>query len=107
MKFVFFPFFLFSSCFGLQCYSGIYPNLTTNTCPPYQSNFCAIVHYKNGTFDKCEEETCTELACTDNKFCKEPGISSEHELYGMIFEINCCEKDLCNLLIIYYYIRTY
>ena len=100
MTFFIFSTFLFSGSFGLQCYSGIYPNITTYTCSPNRSNFCAIVHYKSGSLDQCEEETCTELDCTNDYFCEEPGIFYENDLYGLKFEINCCEKYLCNLLII-------
>ena len=97
MTFLVFFTFLFSSSFSLQCYFGIYPNFSPNTSLCYNSKFCAIVKYKNVTFDKCEKEVCTEMACDYGDFCKEPGISYEHEIEGMKFEINCCEKDLCNL----------
>ena len=97
MTFLAFFTFLFSGSFSLQCYFGIYPNITLNTSPCYNSKFCAIVKYKNGTFDNCENEVCIEIACDYGDFCKEPGISYEHEIEGMKFEINCCEKDLCNL----------
>ena len=88
--------FLIKVSSGLQCYFGNYSVLTKSICSQHRSDFCAILKFKSGTFDNCGQETCTDLGCTDNEFCKEPGISSEHELYEMKFEINCCEKDLCN-----------
>ena len=98
MKYILFSIFVFRGSFGLKCYFGFYPNLTTFTCPSSMSNFCAIVQYKSGSFNvDCEEEICKEFACTNYEYCKEPGISYKDELDGMKFEINCCEKDLCNV----------
>ena len=85
-----------SGCFSLQCYFGNSSDFIGKTCEGYSSDYCAIFKFKNGTFDNCGQEICTDLGCTDNEFCKEPGVS-KHEYYGMQFEVNCCEKDLCNI----------
>ena len=87
---------LVSGSFSLQCYYGNSSDFKGLTCPGYISDFCAIFKFKSGTFDNCGQEICTDLSCTDNEFCKEPGIFKQ-EYSGMKFEIDCCEKDLCNI----------
>ena len=87
---------LFSDSSSLQCYTGNLTNLSNISCSEY-SSFCAIYKYRSGTFDTCNEQICKEMDCTDNAICKEPGISYQREIYGMKYEMSCCEEDLCNL----------